>query len=146
MSGKGQISSKIGYSADIIDIDDINSFTIESKESTDKCDKILIYLGIFRHVFVMREFIPFYDFSKSIATNIHRKTIKIVLLWIFTILNLVLIGFDIYRSIKNPDKYFIAATACRIVVLPLFSYFHFLTHFLVKIKDKALRIVNHISL
>lgn len=142
---KGQISPKIGYSQKFSDINEINYFVAEQEEY-DSWSRIFVFVRkTFRHTIFMKELIPLYEYGKSIVQNAHKKTLKRVLLWIFTLLNIALIGFDIYRAIHNHDNYFLTATILRAILIPLYSYYHWVIHFITRIKDKALRVAHYLA-
>lgn len=90
--------------------------------------------------------IPLYDHGKQIEDNAEPHSFARGLsIWIFTVLNLIVIGYDCYRLSQEMNYYFLASTIIRFVLTPLFSYFNIFTSFRYKPKDRTFRITIYIA-
>lgn len=142
---QGDFSSKIGYSQNYYSHEQIKALdSVPSKE--DKVRKLKE--DFLRHVLQVayaNEFIPLYSYGRMILMDQYRKNMKIILFWVFFLLNIGLIIFDIYRLIETYQTYFLFSTVIRLLIIPLLSFFHPLIQFFSVAKDKLLRVIINIA-
>lgn len=142
---KGQFSNKIGYSEKYYDFEVINSIDTVQSTTNGFIEQLTNFFKQIRPIFFMKEFINLYAYGRSIARDQYRKRVKCAFLWIFTILNAVLAGFDFYRSAIYDVRFFWGSTAVRLFLIPLYAYFHIIIQMIVRAKDKVLRVIIHIA-
>ena len=95
-------------------------------------------------VFATR-YLPLLDYAIQIGRDTASKKLKQGFILFFTILNLAVIIYDIYRLVGDFSPFFLASIILRIIFFPLIAYFHLLTAFMYKAKSKLLHIINVIS-
>lgn len=119
---------------------EINKSPLEIKAFRDEIMSYSKQIGSsITSVLLCTEYVPINEYSKLIADDgLHKKSKKI-LLRLFSILNLAVIAFDIYRYTEYKNSYFLASIIIRILFFPLISYFHLGTVFLYKSKDETIR-------
>lgn len=96
-------------------------------------------------LFTAKEYIVLHEYALDIADDGFHKTSKRVWLWIFTLLNLAVVGFDIWRFIEVRTAYFLGSIILRVIFLPLISYFHLVTIYMYKTTDATLRLILNIT-
>lgn len=144
-TGEGEFSKKIGYSRNFYFNDQIKALdSIPNKE--DKVEKSRSdFIKHVVKVFFASEYIPLYEYGRLIFMDQYRKNVKIVLFWVFFILNLCLVIFDIYRLVETYQPYFLLSIIIRFFIIPLLSFFHSLIQFFSVAKDKVLVVVINIA-
>lgn len=144
----GQFNFKIGYSSRKLDkstiqsLDSIQIVKTTEKKSAKDCRALL---GKILKLMVNNDITPFYQYAQSIERDRHLGYLKQIFISVFFVLNLALIGLDIYRLVQNYSSFFLASTILRLVLVPFFSYFHLLTQFFYRAKNKLIRYIFHFS-
>lgn len=145
MTGQGEFSNKIGYSLTYYSKEQIAGLdSLPSKE--DKIQKVRDdFVKHMLQVTYANEYIPLYKYGRLIVMDQYRKHIKLILFWVFFVLNLGLVSFDAYRLIESYQTYFLISTMLRFILIPLLSFFHPLISFFSVAKDKVLMVIINIA-
>lgn len=142
---QGEFSSKIGYSQTKYSREQIKALdSIPNKE--DKIQKIKDdFIKHILQILYANEYIPLYEYGQLIVMDQYRKKMKLILFWVFFVLNIGLIIFDVYRLIETFQIYFLVSTIIRFMIIPLLSFFHPLIQFFSIAKDKLLTVIINIA-
>lgn len=142
---QGEFSNKIGYSKHLYSKEQIRTLdSVPNKE--DKVQKVRDdFVKHLLQVAYANEFIPLYEYGRLIFMDQYRKKMKLVLFWVFFILNMSTIAYDLYRLSETYQAYFLASTVLRIIIIPLLSFYHPLIQFFSIARDKVLMIVINIA-
>ncbi|KAK8897965.1 hypothetical protein M9Y10_000209 [Tritrichomonas musculus] len=144
-NGQGEFSKKLGYSEQFYFDDQIKALdSIPNKE--DKIEKSKNdFVKHVLYVFFATEYIPLYEYGRLIFMDQYRKNVKLVLFWVFFVLNLGLVIFDIYRIVETYQAIFLVSIFIRFFIIPLISFFHPLIQFFSIAKDKVLVVIINIA-
>ena len=80
--------------------------------------------GMFAAMVFPGKYVHISDLSDALYDVYREKKVNRTSLWIAILLNLFLLGVDIYDCRQNLNSYFCASIAFRILFLPAASYFH----------------------
>ena len=118
----------------------------EEKQRQDEQEKLLRQALVnITPLFVAIEYTSLYDYILQIAHDRFNKKKKRFLLIFFTVLNFVVIGFDIYRLIRDFNYYFLVSLIIRIILFPFFCFFNIGTAFIYKAKSASVHFVIMLS-
>ena len=126
----------------IIDDSDISDFVDDDKEAVNNFEKLI---NMLLQLIAANSYFCLYHYSKTIAFDNHRKKRKITLMYIFFILNLAVISYDIYQLTQHYSAYYLSSVIIRFLFIPLLSYYNITSIFFHRSKNSTLNNVLIIS-